>query len=74
MALYAIGDLHLSLSVDKPMDIFGEAWVRHEEKIKESWLANVSAEDTVLIPGDISWATAFDEAKIDLEWINQLPK
>jgi len=73
VALYAIGDLHLSLSVDKPMDIFGEAWVRHEEKIKESWLESVSAEDTVLIPGDISWATAFDEAKIDLEWINQLP-
>ena len=26
MALYAIGDLHLSLSSNKPMDVFGEAW------------------------------------------------
>jgi predicted phosphohydrolase len=73
VALYAIGDLHLSLSVDKPMDIFGEAWVRHEEKIKESWLSLVKEEDTVLIPGDISWATAFEEAAVDLAWIDDLP-
>jgi predicted phosphohydrolase len=73
VALYAIGDLHLSLSVDKPMDIFGEAWVKHEEKIKEYWLEHVSEEDTVLIPGDISWATTFEEAKIDLKWIDDLP-
>lgn len=73
MALYAIGDLHLSLSVDKPMDIFGEAWVRHEEKIKESWLSQVKEEDTVLMPGDISWATGFDEAMMDLKWIDGLP-
>jgi len=73
VALYAIGDLHLSLSVDKPMDIFGEAWVRHEEKIKESWLSLVTEDDTVLLPGDISWATSFDEAKVDLKWIDDLP-
>lgn len=73
MALYAIGDLHLSFSVDKPMDIFGEAWVRHEEKIKESWMAQVKESDTVLIPGDISWATGFEEAKADLQWIDDLP-
>lgn len=73
MALYAIGDLHLSLSVDKPMDIFGEAWVKHEEKIKQSWLEHVRDEDTVLIPGDISWATTFEDAKIDLAWIDALP-
>jgi len=73
VALYAIGDLHLSFSVDKPMDIFGEAWVRHEEKIKESWMAQVKESDTVLIPGDISWATGFEEAKADLQWIDDLP-
>lgn len=73
MALYAIGDLHLSLSVDKPMDIFGEAWVKHEEKIKQSWLEHVTDDDTVLIPGDISWATTFEDAKVDLAWIDALP-
>lgn len=73
MALYAIGDLHLSLSVDKPMDIFGEAWVKHEEKIKQSWLQHVTDDDTVLIPGDISWATTFEDARIDLAWIDALP-
>lgn len=34
MALYAISDLHLALSTDKPMDIFGVQWVNHDEKIK----------------------------------------
>lgn len=35
MSLYAIGDLHLSSSVDKPMDIFGDKWKNHDEKIKK---------------------------------------
>ena len=26
MAIYAIGDLHLSLNNEKPMDIFGTKW------------------------------------------------
>ena len=29
MRLFAISDLHLSLGVDKPMDIFGPQWVGH---------------------------------------------
>ena len=35
MAIYAISDLHLSFGDNKPMDIFGEAWENHAEKIKE---------------------------------------
>ena len=31
MALYAIGDLHLGLSVNKPMDVFGPGWDDHVE-------------------------------------------
>lgn len=73
MALYAIGDLHLSFSSDKPMDVFGEHWSNYEEKIKESWLECVSDSDTVLIPGDISWAMKLDQAMVDLEWIHKLP-
>ena len=29
MALYAVGDLHLSFFRDKPMDIFGANWENH---------------------------------------------
>ena len=73
MALYAIGDLHLSFSEDKPMDIFGENWANYEKKIKENWEKKIKNEDVVLIPGDISWAIKFEKAFIDLEWIDNLP-
>ncbi|SET15857.1 hypothetical protein SAMN05660297_01536 [Natronincola peptidivorans] len=73
MALYAIGDLHLSNYVDKPMDIFGPHWENHHEKIRQSWWDTVRAEDTVLIPGDISWGMNMQEAMADLQWIEKLP-
>ncbi len=73
MALYAIGDLHLSNHVGKPMDVFGDNWVKHDDKIKKDWCNRVKEGDTVLIPGDISWAMNFDEARGDLEWIEELP-
>jgi len=73
MAIYAIGDLHLSLSVDKPMDVFGDNWTDYMEKIKTAWLEIVKPEDYVLLPGDVCWAISLEEAKIDLEWIDQLP-
>ena len=56
MAIYTIGDLHLSFNDPKPMDIFGENWANHEEKIKQDWIAKVKPEDTVIHPGDFSWA------------------
>lgn len=73
MALFVIGDLHLSLSCDKPMNVFGQQWQDHHKKIEASWKNNISSEDTVLIPGDISWAMTLEEAKVDLDWIDQLP-
>ena len=73
MAIYAIGDLHLSGHSDKPMDIFGEHWVGHENKIKASWLGKIKENDAVLIPGDISWAMTLEKAMVDLEWIAYLP-
>ena len=50
MAIFVIGDLHLSFGTDKPMDKFG--WGNHSEKIKENWLQNVEPQDTVILPGD----------------------
>ncbi len=73
MAIYAIGDLHLSGYSDKPMDIFGAQWNDHANKIRDSWLKKVNNDDAVLIPGDISWAMTLEEAMIDLEWIADLP-
>lgn len=73
MALYVIGDLHLSFGADKPMEIFGEHWEAHYDKIKSDWLMKVSENDTVIIPGDVSWAITFDGARQDLTWINELP-
>lgn len=71
--IYAIGDLHLSFSTDKPMKIFGDNWYKHYEKIKKDWEAKVSDEDLVLIPGDISWAMKLNEAKKDMDFITKLP-
>lgn len=73
MTIYAIGDLHLSFSKDKPMDIFGENWENHYKKIKESWLEHVTPSDIVLLTGDTSWALKLEQAKIDLKWIDELP-
>ena len=67
MALFAIADLHFAFSVDKPMDIFGENWKNHSEKIIASWKEHITEEDTVLLPGDLSWGMRIDEAAADLD-------
>ncbi|HEU4965280.1 MAG TPA: metallophosphoesterase [Bacilli bacterium] len=73
MNIYAIGDLHLSFANPKPMDIFGDNWTDHPEKIRQAWLERVTADDVVLLPGDISWAMSLDEAKQDLDYVADLP-
>jgi predicted phosphohydrolase len=73
MGLFVIADPHLSLGVDKPMGIFGGHWDRHDDKLKKNWLEAVSETDTVVLPGDISWAMNLDEAQLDLEFLDQLP-
>ena len=72
MALYAIGDLHLSLSSDKPMDIFGGRWENYVEKIK-SGFSTLTCEDTCVICGDLSWGMGFDECREDFKFIDSLP-
>lgn len=68
MSLYAIGDLHLSSSVDKPMDIFGEKWQNHDEKIKNNWESTVKEEDVVLVLGDVSWGLRWKMHSLTLIW------
>ena len=73
MQIYAIADLHLSLTAEKPMDVFGEAWRGHAEKLERNWRETVKDEDLVLIPGDISWAMQLNAALPDLSFIGNLP-
>jgi len=73
MALYTISDLHLGFNVEKPMDIFGDKWKNHCDKIKENWCSKIKEEDTVLIAGDISWSLKEQDSRYDLDWINELP-
>ena len=73
MAIYAIADLHLSFSTNKPMDVFGEQWAGHDKKLKANWLRLVEGQDFVVIPGDISWAMSLDEAIEDFKFIDSLP-
>lgn len=73
MALFTIADLHLSFSTDKPMDIFGRVWENHAEKIRSAWLDSIGENDTVVIPGDISWAMGLANVEADLKFIDSLP-
>ena len=72
MSVYAIADLHLSFGVNKPMDIFF-GWDNYVQKLEKNWKKLVSEEDTVIIPGDISWGINYAEALPDLKWIDAMP-
>lgn len=73
MALYAIGDLHLSFTVKKPQDRFGEIWKDHPAKIERYWRKKVKEEDTVVLTGDHSWGRNLGECREDLDFIEKLP-
>ena len=73
MRVFGISDLHLSLSTDKPMDVFGAHWAGHAEKMAAAWDAMVSDDDIVLCPGDLSWAMKLEQAALDLAWIGARP-
>jgi predicted phosphohydrolase len=73
MRCFAISDLHLSFTSQKPMDRFGSHWSRHWEKVEKSWRERITEEDLVLLPGDHSWAMKLADCGPDLEFIQQLP-
>lgn len=72
MALYAIGDTHLSLHSNKPMDVFGGGWIGYVDKLMQGF-EEVKPEDTVVLCGDLSWGMSLEEAKEDLAFLNALP-
>ncbi|HIT77745.1 MAG TPA: metallophosphoesterase [Candidatus Limihabitans stercoravium] len=72
MKVFAISDLHLSNTVEKPMDIFGKSWENYIEKITQDWQEKVSDDDIVLLPGDLSWAMRMDEVIEDFNFVASL--
>jgi predicted phosphohydrolase len=73
--LYVIADLHLSTmeGMNKSMDIFGRRWSGYTEKLRKNWTAVVEPEDSVVVPGDISWALSLEDAVSDLHFLDDLP-
>ena len=72
MALYAIGDLHLGLSVDKPMDVFGSGWDSHVERLQAAF-AKLHDDDVTVLCGDTSWGIDFAQSLADFQFIDALP-
>ncbi len=72
MALYAIGDLHLSLTADKSMEVFGPAWENYTARIAES-LGTLTAEDVLILAGDTSWGMSLEEAEADFLFLDRFP-
>lgn len=73
MSIYTIGDLHLSFSQNKPMNIFGDNWNGHADKIRKNWIKKVNKEDFVVLPGDFSWAMYLKDTYKDFEYLEKLP-
>ena len=72
MSVYAISDLHLSFSSEKPMDVF-HGWSNYVERIESNWKRIVKPNDTVVLPGDFSWALKLEDTLKDFEFLNSLP-
>ena len=73
MSIFVIADLHLSFKNPKPMNIFGDNWENHEQKIKEDWTKKVTDKDLVVLPGDFSWAMNIEDTYLDFKYLNELP-
>lgn len=73
MSVFTIGDLHLDINNEKPMNVFGDNWEKHEEKIKKDWLEKVKEDDLVILPGDFSWASALEDTHTAFEYLEKLP-
>ena len=72
MALWAIGDLHLCLGADKPMDVFGGRWRGYMQKLEEN-LRVIGPGDTTVLLGDLSWALGIGEAREDFAFLDRIP-
>lgn len=72
MALYALGDLHLSLGTNKPMDIFGDKWQNYVEKLRRGF-EPLTENDVTVLCGDLSWGMSLQQSLADFQFIHRLP-
>ena len=72
MALFVLGDPHLSLGASKPMDIF-PGWNDYVERLEKNWRKLIKPEDTIVLAGDISWAMRLADTRRDFEFLQSLP-
>ena len=72
MSLYTIGDLHLARGLDKPMDVFGQVWANHEEKLRAGF-ESLTEEDLCVLCGDLSWGMGLEQSREDFAFISSLP-
>lgn len=73
MSVFVIADLHLSTeNKSKSMEVFGTRWTDYQKRIEINWNKLVGENDTVIIPGDISWALSLNDAVPDLRFLNSL--
>ena len=50
MALFVLGDTHLSLGASKPMDIF-PGWDGYLERLERNWRKLITPQDTIVLAG-----------------------
>lgn len=55
------------------MEVFGQRWADYINRIEVNWRRLVEEGDTVIIPGDVSWALSLEEAESDLKFLDSLP-
>ena len=67
-----MGDLHLSIGGDKPMDVFGGRWINYDEKLKEGF-SKLCDNDVTVLCGDLSWGMSLEAAREDFLFIDRLP-
>ena len=60
MALYALGDTHLAIGKDKPMDVFGPVWENHTEKLRQGF-SKLNDDDLCVLCGDLSWGMGLED-------------
>lgn len=83
MAVWVISDFHLSLAAPfvpgespqlyKPMDTFGAKWHNHVQRLYNNCCRLIAPQDTLFVPGDISWAMHLPEAAHDFAFLGSLP-
>lgn len=72
MSLYALADLHLSININKPMDIF-VGWKNYTQKLKTNWESLLTDQDTIVLIGDICWGMSLEESLPSFKFLDKLP-